>query len=346
MPAVSDDDMIVEVTMCGVDGSEVHMYRGEFEWLNALAPVIFGDEIIGRVAAIGDNAAQTRGLKLGDRVTIESRWPCNTCKTCLAGQYYLCETYGLQSGYSATTSANPPYLWGGYATHVFVPPQALVYRIPEALSDRTALIACSALANGVRWAAGGGVTKDQHVVVVGPGAQGICCAVAAVDLGATVTLVGLSSDRARLDMAQRLGVHQVCEIDRAPSTNAARTIIDRFGRADVVIEVAGSQSAKQLALDVVAPLGTVVNVSVPSSPEQTINWLNLLVNEIRIVSFASHPHSVEPAFELATALLARGMDLGDLISDVLPLSRAEEAVRLAGYEYDARPVKVALSMKD
>ncbi|WP_179274066.1 hypothetical protein [Rhodococcoides fascians] len=55
---------------------------------------------------------------------------------------------------------------------------------------------------------------------------------------------------------------------------------------------------------------------------------------------------MEPAFELATALLARGMDLGDLISDVLPLSRAEEAVRLAGYEYDARPVKVALSMKD
>ncbi|MBT2273899.1 zinc-dependent alcohol dehydrogenase [Rhodococcus qingshengii] len=344
MPMVADDEMIVEVTLCGVDGSEVHMFRGELDWIDDIAPVIFGDEILGRVAALGETAAATRGLDVGDRVVIEARWPCDGCRSCDADQYYLCERNGLKSGYAATTSADKPHLWGGYATHVFVPREALVYRVPDRLPDTTALVACSALANGVRWAERGGVRDGGHVVIIGPGAQGICCAVGALDLGATVTLVGLTQDHPRMAIAEQFGVKQLVEIDPEVDTDTtARDIIARYGAADVVIEVAGALSAKELALKVVAALGTVVSVAVPSQPTQPINWLQLLSREITIVSLASHPHSVEPAFALASALLERGMDLGDLVTDILPLESAEHAVRLAGYEFEARPVKVALA---
>jgi D-arabinose 1-dehydrogenase-like Zn-dependent alcohol dehydrogenase len=85
LPEVGDDGMIVEVVLCGVDGSELHMFKGELAWLNALAPLIFGDEIVGRVARIGEAAARGRNLKPGDLIAIEARWPCGQCEYCLHG---------------------------------------------------------------------------------------------------------------------------------------------------------------------------------------------------------------------------------------------------------------------
>ena len=58
LPDIGEPDMLLEVIMCGVDGSELAMYRGAFEYVNERVPVIFGDEIIGRVAQIGAVAAR------------------------------------------------------------------------------------------------------------------------------------------------------------------------------------------------------------------------------------------------------------------------------------------------
>lgn len=346
IPPIGDDDLLVEVILCGVDGSELAMYRGSHEYLNDRTPVIFGDEIIGRVAQIGAEAARRRGLDVGDRVTVEARWPCaEGCHTCDNGQYFICERRGLQNGYGTLSAAKPPHLWGGYATHTYVPPEAVVYPVPEDLSDRTALIACSPFANGIRWADATGVAEGGHLVVIGPGPQGISCALAAIATGRRATLVGLEADTERLHVAKEFGAAtHVIEKGSEPGeiVRTAAEIVAAHGEVDGVIEVSGSPSGKLLAMQVVRSLGTVVSAASPNPSTQPFDWRLLMRKEVTVKGLLSHPHTVEKAFEKARELRDRGIDVGDWITHVFPLDSITEAIRTAAYQTDERPIKVAL----
>lgn len=343
LPQVGSTEMLVEVILCGVDGSELHMFRGEFGWLNERAPVVFGDEIVGRVSAIGEDAKAARGLDIGDIVTVESRWSCNDCRTCNAGQYYLCEKRTVFDGYGTLPVSLAPGLWGGYATHVFVPDYALVYQVPKELDIKTALIACSPLANGIRWVDSGGTQAGQHVAVIGPGTQGLACALAAVKKGARVTVLGLAEDKERLAVAESFGATATIVISRSEtSEQTIAAVHEAVGPVDVVIETAGAPSAKQLALQLVRPLGTLVNVSVTNPAEQPVNWLSLMQREITLVNPISHPHTIPQAFDLAVSLLKEGINVGDWITHTYGLDEAATAIAAAAYQLEDRPIKVAL----
>jgi threonine dehydrogenase-like Zn-dependent dehydrogenase len=348
IPDVGPGDLILEVVMCGVDGSELHIIDGELERSNQKAPLILGDEIIGRVLQIGEEARRVRGLDVGDLVTVETRWPCaENCRGCAGGNYFLCEsTRGPvtgRQGYGSTSLAEFPGLWGGYATHVFVPEQALVYRVPATLPVKTALYACSVLANGLHWATEAGAAAGKTVAVVGPGPQGIACVVAASRAGATVVCVGLERDAARLESSRQAGAVATVAIgqDESVADTIARIRLE-VGDVDAVIETAGVPSAKQLALGVVATLGVVVNVSIPSPRAQEVDWMSLLMREITIKNPMSHPHSVAQALALAEQMFAEGFDVGDFVTHVFGLRDVEEAIRVAAYRTSETPIKVAL----
>lgn len=346
IPAIGDDELLLEVIMCGVDGSELAMYRGAFDYVNERVPVIFGDEIIGRVAQIGTVAANRRQLAVGDRVVVEARWPCREgCHACDRGQYYLCERRGLKNGYGTLSAEAPPHLWGGYSTHTFVPPEALVYPVPEDLSDRTALIAGSPFANGLRWADATDVPDGGHIAVIGPGPQGLSCALAAIATGRRATLIGLEADAERLKLAAAFGATTfITSRDSAPEAvvQTAADIVAEHGEVDGVIEVSGSPAGKALAMHLVRVLGTVVSSASPNPSTQPFDWRLLMWKEITLKGRLSHPHTVETAFERARELSRRGIDLGDWITHVFPLDDVANAIRTAAYQTDERPIKVAL----
>lgn len=344
LPELGDGDLLIAVTLCGVDGSELHMFNGELALFNERAPLIFGDEIVGRVAAIGAGARRRRGLDVGDFVTVEARWPCRQgCRRCERGQYFLCANNTDNRGYGSIRLSEEPSLWGGYATHVFVPEDALVYRVPEGLPERTALFACSVLANGLRWSRVSGTGPGQNVVVVGPGPQGLACVLAAARSGATVVSVGLERDAERLTAAKRLGAEHTVAIAPADDrAGAAARVRDAVGDVDVVIETAGSGAAKKLALDVVSPLGTVTNVAVASPIEQPIDYQAILMKELRILNPMSHPHTVMDSFAFARELLADGLDVGDLVTHAFALREAAQAIEVAANRTAESPIKVVL----
>lgn len=339
-PELGPDDMLLEVSVCGIDGSEVHMYRGEYDWLNQRVPVILGDEIVGRVVQLGADAAQRRSLALGDRVVVESRWPCNSCRSCKMGQYYLCTTRERFEGYGTLSTEHAPALWGGYATHVYVPGRALAYKVPDELSDEAAVISCSALANGIRWTEVGGVTEGTTLAIVGPGPQGLSCGLAASQKGANVVVLGIPSDVERLAMAEALGLTPlVVDEDHLVTKGKVEAV---FGEVDVVIDAAGAPSAKDLALELVRPMGTVVNVAVTNPSAQMIDWNKVRRKETLLVNPVSHPHRVEAGMQLAVTLGQRGIDVGAWVTHRYPLLEAETALQVAGYETDEQPVKVIL----
>jgi threonine dehydrogenase-like Zn-dependent dehydrogenase len=313
------------------------MYRGEFDNVNQRAPLIFGDEIIGRVVAAGSPVE--RDVAVGDRITVEARWPCAGCRMCDRGQYYSCENNPRNEGYGHSGLAKAPGLWGGYATHVFVPKGALVYRVPNELDLESALIACSVLANGVRWNEYVGIGSGDRVAILGPGPQGLACAAVALRAGARVVSIGVAHDAERLAAATRLGVDAALVVTPGEEDQLLEQVRDLFDEVDYVIEASGATAAKALATRLVRNQGTILNISVSSAP---VDWMTLLRKEVTIKHARSHPHSVEPALKLAVDLASEGTNLGELITHRFGLSQAAHALEVAAFNTDERPIKVVL----
>ena len=79
---IRDDEVGVKVYYCGVCGTDVHIYEGAAGSADVKPPVILGHELSGKIVEIGKNV---RGLKIGDRVSVDPNITCGKCYYCQRG---------------------------------------------------------------------------------------------------------------------------------------------------------------------------------------------------------------------------------------------------------------------
>jgi uncharacterized zinc-type alcohol dehydrogenase-like protein len=101
---LSADDVEVAVEHCGLCHSDLSVLNNE--WGISQFPSILGHEVIGRVAAVGQNA---KGVNVGQRVGVG--WfsgSCMHCRQCMSGSHHLCP------------QAQPTIVGhrGGFASHI------------------------------------------------------------------------------------------------------------------------------------------------------------------------------------------------------------------------------------
>jgi threonine dehydrogenase-like Zn-dependent dehydrogenase len=169
-----------------------------------------------------------------------------------------------------------PALWGGYATHLYLHPKAVVHKVPAKVRADVAVL-FNPLGAGVRW----GVTLPrttigQTIVVLGPGQRGIAASVAAKIAGARLVIVtGLTRDRHKLDLALELGADVAIDVEREDLVPRVRELTDGH-MADVVLDVTANATQPVIdAVDLVRPGGTIVlgglkGTAVPSFPSDKI----------------------------------------------------------------------------
>lgn len=87
----------------------------------------------GVIDAAGPAAAERWSVKVGDRVAVEVFLSCRECDPCRAGQYRRCVRHGVNHFYGFISSDERPGLWGGYATHLYLHPDALLLPVPASL---------------------------------------------------------------------------------------------------------------------------------------------------------------------------------------------------------------------
>lgn len=259
LPEVGPEDGLLAVEACGVCAADVPVYQGRstFE-----LPVILGHEIVGRIARVGENAARRWGVAEGDRVVIERWIPCGHCERCYTGNYRMCvpEVAGRPLFYGGSPTALEPSLYGGYADHVYLHPNAVVYPVADH-PPAVEFPLFTPLGNTISWLQqAGGARVGSSVVIQGPGQEGLAAVLAARSLGAAqIIVVGLPSDAKRLAHARKLGATATFMVDEDDVSAGVHEATDGEG-ADVVLDVTSTPSTQPMtqALELVGRNGTIV----------------------------------------------------------------------------------------
>jgi len=293
-------------------------------------PVIPGHEILGWVDKIGSEAAKKWDVKEGDRVTVEASIPCGQCFQCQIGRAVLCKNgmgYGLRVGFD-----NPPHLWGGYATHMYLHPDATLHKAPSEIpTDIMSLF--NPMSNAVRWAVERPETGiGDTVVIEGPGQRGLLAIVAAREAGAgKIIVTGTKDDNLRLSLARQLGADETIVVDDG---DPVERVIDVTGGklADIVVDVSAFATEPiTQAIEMVRPGGKVVVAGLKSfKPIPNFISDKLITKEISMLGVLSSSWS---SVEKSIDIIRRKADLlKSLCTHHYPVNEAEKAVQVLGRE--------------
>lgn len=314
-------DAVVRVVLAAVCGSDLWPYRG-------VEPFTPGDrtghEWVGVVEDVGADVSRVRK---GDLVLAPFAFADGSCAACRDGLFTSCPDGGFWGGRGD----------GGQAEAVRVPfADATLVPVPTDVDAgllRRLLPLTDVMATGAHAAFLSGIRPGATAVVVGDGAVGLCAALAARRAGAErVVLVGRHEERSAL--ARRMGATDVLAADDPDTIGLLRE--QTAGGAAAVAECAGTQSALDLALDLVRPGGTIGSVGVPHGVERVDLYRLFRHNVALRAGVAPARRYLEP---LLADVLADRLDPSPVLSAEMPLDDVAAAYRAMD---ERRAVKVAV----
>jgi threonine dehydrogenase-like Zn-dependent dehydrogenase len=240
---LADGDVLVEVTLAGVCGTDVHLHQGQ---LDVPLPLIMGHETVGRVAAIGGEADDWLGaaLAIGDRVSWTVGRPCGECLYCrlhrLPSRCVNRKAYGVN-----TPCDRPPHWLGGYAQYHHLRAGTAIFKLADDLRSESLIGAGCALVTCVHGFERMPLQWAESVVVQGAGPVGLAALALASDAGARpIIVIGGPADR--LERCRRFGADVTIDIDEVTNADKRRGIVLEHTNglgADVVVECVGHPAA-------------------------------------------------------------------------------------------------------
>lgn len=241
-------DVVIDIQYCGVCHSDLHAVQNDSG--GSRYPLVPGHEIVGVVAAVGDQVAR---FKIGDRVGVGCMVDaCRSCSNCQADEEQYCTTgtvwtYGSQDAKGEPVGQKQTQ--GGYADKIVVD-QNFVLSIPDNLPmDAAAPLLCAGVTTYSplkHWKVGPG----SKVAVVGLGGLGHMAVKLAVAMGAEVTVVS-TSERKKAD-AERMGASHFLINKDAAAMKAA------FGQFDLIINTISATHEISTTMNLLGLNGTMV----------------------------------------------------------------------------------------
>ncbi len=288
--------IVIEVACCGVCGTDVHIFRGEYL---GDYPIIPGHEFAGTVVEVGPGVSR---FHVGDRVAVEPNLSCGRCEACLNNRQNFCENW---QGIGVT-------LPGGMAEYV-VSPEAAAFEIGALPFETAAFMEpLSCVLHGVNKLV---LPPGSRVAVLGAGPIGIQLVRTLRALGAgRITVVDRSQDR--LAFAKGDGVDETCP-------DASELPRDHF---DCVVEATGVPALVPVALNCARPGGEVLLFGV--SPQDSTSEIEPFQLFRKGISLHGSYTSLRNSYQALELLSTGQVRVDDLISHTLPLTEFEHGVSL------------------
>jgi (R,R)-butanediol dehydrogenase/meso-butanediol dehydrogenase/diacetyl reductase len=227
VPPVRPHEVLLEVSHCGVCGTDLHMLYEDWGTPGSIA----GHEYSGVVARIG---SEVSGWAIGDRAVGGPRAGCGDCGRCAAGRPNLCARrpkFGVE-----------PFV-GAFAGYKVVD-AACLYRVPDGLDLRTAALTepVAVALHGIRRAA---APAGARVLVTGAGPIGILTVAILRTVGVGDITVSEPAP-ARRDLAEAVGATRVLTPDDLVGPAMPMDLVDEPFQA--AFECSGRADAMEAAL--------------------------------------------------------------------------------------------------
>jgi threonine dehydrogenase-like Zn-dependent dehydrogenase len=297
-PTFRPDQVLVEVDLCGICGSDLHasqlpqVYRGD---------CILGHESTGRVAAVGHGVAD---WLVGQRVAVNPNGNVDdTCEYCLSGRQNFCRQATLETALGLQADGALAPLMAAFPRHL--------RRIPDELGTLEAAWVEPA-ATALRAVGLAGELTARTVLVTGGGPIGqLVCRLAHLRSPAQILLLEPAPERARF----------------ATDSHAVPLAADDHGApsVDVVFECSGNASATSTALTSLAPGGILVVVG--AGPNPGLDSATILLKEITVRGSYIYTDEFDRAIDLLATKQIAVADLTTVISPLQDALTAFDALR-------------------
>ncbi|HKQ70445.1 MAG TPA: zinc-dependent alcohol dehydrogenase family protein [Polyangiaceae bacterium] len=304
-PAMGPKDVLVRSRACGICGTDVHIWEGEFFPTYPLVP---GHELAGEIVDVG---AEVRDLKAGDRVMVDPTVTCEECHFCMTQRQNHCLSW---NAVGVTRD-------GGFAELVRVPAKNC-YRFTRASFAEGAFtepLACVVFGQDRAR-----IDIGSEVLIVGAGPIGQLHVQASKANGAASVTV-IDTVESKLDLAKRMGATHAVVVDNALSEKLGK--IARYG-FDVVIDATGNAKAVETSIRYIKNGGKFLIFGVCSPDAKIeISPFEIYRRDLSIIgSFA-----IRRTYDRAVKLMENGIiNVKELVSEAMPvedLSRGLELMR-------------------
>lgn len=334
-PMPGPDEVLLEVTACGVCHTDLHVLRGEVAFPR---PAVLGHEVSGRIVAIGDGSTAIGDLAIGDPVVGAFLMPCGGCPQCLRGRDDLCIEFFRRNRLEGTLfdgrsrlrmpdgSFLAMYSMAGLAEYCVVPASALA-RLPEGLPlDSSCVLGCAGLTSYGAVFRAGGVAAGASVAIVGAGGVGSSLITMARAAGAT-TIVAVDIAADKLRRARELGATHTVD---ATAEDPVAAVAALTGGVEVAFEALGRAETFEQALGMLAEGGRLVAIGIAAAGTAARVEITPLVRRGQQVvgSFGARTREDLPAVVRLAA--DGGFDTDRLVTRRYPLDRVDEAYAALG----------------
>lgn len=250
--AVGDKDVQIQILYCGICHSDIHTARNE--WHGTIYPCVPGHEIVGKVTAVGKTVSK---YKVGDQVGVGCLVnSCRYCGSCKEGLQNYCDN-GFTLTYNSASADPTKHTMGGYSSHIVVD-QDFVLTIPQGMDlAATAPLLCAGITtySPLKHV---GVGKGDRVAVLGLGGLGHMGVKLAAAMGAEVTVLSRSPQKA--EDAKRLGAaHFALTTDDTQMTKMA-------AHFDYILDTVAAKHDVNQALNCIKRDGTLIMVGAADKP--------------------------------------------------------------------------------
>jgi L-iditol 2-dehydrogenase len=318
-------EVLVRIDTCGICGTDLKkIHTGSHS-----APRVFGHEMAGTIAAIGD---RVRGFAVGDRVMAFHHIPCGECFYCRKQTFAQCETYKRVG----TTAGLGEAAGGGFAQYIRVmdwivgdgvKPAGLIHIPDDIPFEQAAFIEpVNTCFKAIRLLE---LEPDDTVLVIGQGSIGILLAALARQTGVTVLTSDMYAERHAV--AAQFGLDRPLDA-RGDVVAAAKAATEGRG-VDVALVAVGADALIATAMQAIRPGGRVMlfastqHGSAPFDPAAVCMDEKTLMGSYS-ASVAIQQEGIDLVFE---GYRSGKLDLTKLISHRFTLEDASAAIDLASH---------------
>jgi threonine dehydrogenase-like Zn-dependent dehydrogenase len=259
VPDPGPGEVLVRQAMCGVCGTDVHIYHGHFP--RTRFPLVLGHEIVGHIERLGQGVtadAMGETVREGDLIGIIPGVQCGVCYFCaVIREPGLC-TNGRAYGFRPHGDQHP-HFQGGFSEYILmnVPrSQFLKVHTPPEIA-----VLLEPFTIGLHFADRANLRIGATVVIQGAGAIGLFSLAAAREAGAHKTIV-VGAPASRLELARAFGADVTVNIEEVadPQERIALVKAETPGGygADAVFECTGVPASIPEGIEMLRRGGTYV----------------------------------------------------------------------------------------